>query len=104
MTSTASYPWVNDPAELERLNIQGEVLAPATRFILDLAGVRAGMRVLDLGSGTGDVAFAAADLVGPSGEVVGLDQSAEATATARARAAERGVANVTFIEGDIHES
>jgi SAM-dependent methyltransferase len=95
---------VNDQRELERLNRQGEVLAPATRFILDLAGLRTGMRVLDLGSGTGDVAFAAADRVGPAGEVVGLDQSAEAIATARARAAARGLANVTFIEGDLRES
>jgi cyclopropane fatty-acyl-phospholipid synthase-like methyltransferase len=36
------------------------------------------MRVLDLGSGTGDVAFVAAELVGLAGEVVGIDSSPEA--------------------------
>jgi SAM-dependent methyltransferase len=95
---------VNDQRELERLNKQGALLTPATRFILDLAGVRTGMRVLDLGAGTGDVAFDAADRVGPSGEVVGLDQSAEALAVARTRAAARGLRNVTFVEGDLRES
>ncbi|HEX2159616.1 MAG TPA: class I SAM-dependent methyltransferase [Actinomycetes bacterium] len=62
-----------------------------------------GMRVLDLGSGTGDVAFVAAELVGPAGEVVGIDSSPEAVATAQARAQQRGLGNVRFVMGDIHE-
>jgi SAM-dependent methyltransferase len=42
------------------------------------AGLKPGMRVLDLGCGAGDVAMLAADLVGPKGRVVGIDRSAEA--------------------------
>ncbi|HEV3498283.1 MAG TPA: hypothetical protein VHA34_18250 [Actinomycetes bacterium] len=67
----AGYQLGSDAVELERLNRQGMVLAPATRMILQAAGIGLGMRVLDLGSGTGDVAFVAAELVGPAGEVVG---------------------------------
>jgi SAM-dependent methyltransferase len=58
------------------------------------------MRVLDVGSGAGDVAFLVASLVGPAGEVVGTDRSATALAAARTRASERSLANVSFREGD----
>lgn len=99
----AGYQLGSDAVELERLNRQGMVLAPATRMILQAAGIGLGMRVLDLGSGTGDVAFVAAELVGPDGEVVGIDSSPEAVATAQVRAQQRGLGNVRFVVGDIHE-
>ena len=66
--------------ELARLELQGRALSPATYMIFDAAGIRPGMRVLDLGCGVGDVAFVAADLVGPDGYVIGVDRSAEALA------------------------
>jgi SAM-dependent methyltransferase len=101
-TGETRYQLGSDAAELERLNRQGRVLAPATRSILDAAGIRPGMRVLDLGSGAGDVAFVAAELVGPSGELVGIDRSPEAIARANMRAQQRGLGQVRFVEGDIH--
>jgi SAM-dependent methyltransferase len=97
------YQLGSGAAELERLDLQGRVLAPATRAILQTAGVRRDMRVLDLGSGAGDVAFAAAELAGPAGEVVGIDQSPDAVAKATARAGQRGLSNVRFVAGDIHD-
>jgi SAM-dependent methyltransferase len=97
------YQLGSDAAELQRLDLQGRVLAPATRTILAAAGVRPGMRVLDLGSGAGDVAFVAAGLAGPAGEVVGIDQSPDAVAKATARAGQRGLPNVRFVTGDIHD-
>ena len=54
--------------ELQRLARQAKVLRPTTREWFHAAGMAPGMRVLDVGSGTGDVAFLAAELVGPSGE------------------------------------
>jgi SAM-dependent methyltransferase len=89
--------------ELARLEAQGAAFAPATRMIFAEAGIRPGMRVLDLGSGAGDVAFVAADLVGPDGSVVGVDRSPEALARARLRAEQRGLAQVRFVEGDIND-
>jgi SAM-dependent methyltransferase len=97
------YALGSDAVELERLDHQGRVLAPATRAILEAAGVRRGLRVLDLGSGAGDVAFVAAELVGPQGEVIGVDKSPEAVAWANARADRRGLVNVRFVVGDIHD-
>jgi SAM-dependent methyltransferase len=89
--------------EVARLEAQGTAVAPATRMIFAEAGIRPGMRVLDLGCGAGDVAFVAADLVGPGGSVVGVDRSPEALARARLRARARGLAQVQFVEGDIHD-
>ena len=89
--------------EIVRLEAGGAALARATRMIFAEAGIRPGMRVLDLGCGAGDTAFVAADLVGPGGSVVGLDHSVEALARARLRAAQRGLGQVQFIEGDIHD-
>jgi SAM-dependent methyltransferase len=89
--------------EAGRLEIQGRALAPATRMILAEAGIRPGMRVLDLGCGAGDVAFVAAGLVGPDGSVVGVDRSPDALARARLRAGQRGLAQVQFVEGDVND-
>ena len=63
--------------ELGRLEIQGRALAPATRMIFAEAGIRSGMRVLDLGCGAGDVAFVAADLAGPDGSVLSSGHAQE---------------------------
>jgi SAM-dependent methyltransferase len=60
------------------------------------------MRVLDLGTGAGDVAFQVGDLVGPTGSVVGIDQSVKALAFAAHRAEQRGLTNLSFVHDDIH--
>ena len=89
--------------ELARLEAQGAARAPATRMIFAEAGIRPGMRVLDLGCGAGDVTFVVADLVGPGGSVIGVDHSPDALARARLRAAQRGLTQAQFVEGDIHD-
>ena len=99
----SNYEFGSGEDELARLERQGRALAPATRMIFAAAGIRSGMRVLDLGCGPGDVAFVAADLVGPDGYVVGIDRSPQALAQARRRAEQRGLARVRFVEGDIHD-
>jgi 2-polyprenyl-3-methyl-5-hydroxy-6-metoxy-1,4-benzoquinol methylase len=86
--------------ELARLAEQARLIGPITRHILERAGIVRGMRVLDVGSGVGDVAFLVADLVGREGEVVGYDRVGKALEVARRRASERGMANVSFREGD----
>jgi 2-polyprenyl-3-methyl-5-hydroxy-6-metoxy-1,4-benzoquinol methylase/ketosteroid isomerase-like protein len=89
--------------ELERLQVQGRLIEPITRGFFVDAGIVTGMRVLDVGSGVGDVAFLVADLVGETGEVVGVDRSATALALARQRAAAHPGRNVSFEEGDPSE-
>jgi SAM-dependent methyltransferase len=93
----------HDEDEIERLEYQAALLAPATKALLTLAGVSPGMRVLDLGTGAGDVALLAGDLVGPTGTVVGVDRSPDVVAIARARAAQRAASNVQFTTADVHD-
>ena len=87
--------------ELRRLEAQGAFLRPSTRDFLQRVGIEPGMRVLDLGCGAGDVAFLAAEMVGPSGEVVGIDRSEVATSTAAARARAKGLAQVRFLQREL---
>jgi SAM-dependent methyltransferase len=97
------YQLGSDEDELARLDLQGRALAPATRALFAAAGIRPGMQVLDLGSGAGDAAFVAAELVGTDGSVLGVDRSPQAVARARLRAEQHGLAQVRFVEGDIHD-
>ncbi len=69
---------------------QARLLRPYTERFFRAAGIAPGMRVLDLGSGVGDVALLAADIVGPSGRVVGLDRDAKGLERARQRTVEQG--------------
>lgn len=87
-----------DP-ELSRLEAQAELLRRPTRLLLEASGIGPGMRVLDLGTGLGHVARAVAEIVGPTGEVVGIDLDPRMIAAARARSS--GLANVRFAEGDV---
>lgn len=100
---SVTYPLARDRDELDRLDRQGRALRPTTRWILEQAGLGEGMRVLDLGSGTGDNALVARELVGPSGRVVGIDRSPDAVARASRRAEADGLSNVSFHVQDIHE-
>jgi ubiquinone/menaquinone biosynthesis C-methylase UbiE len=89
--------------ELQRLIGQGRWLGELTEQVLRAAGIRSGMRVLDVGCGAGDVSFLAATLVGRDGAVVGVDRSAEAIALAKRRAADVGLGNVSFVTQDLLE-
>lgn len=100
MPDDVPYILGHSGAELRRLMLQASILQPITRRLLLQAGLAPGMRVLDIGCGTGDVSLLAAELAGPSGAVVGIDRSAEAVATARARAEALGLRNVAFREAE----
>jgi len=95
-----SYLLGHSDRELERLARQALLVDPMTRAFFTEAGVATGMRVLDVGSGAGDVAILAARLVGPGGSVVATDRSEKALAVARARAAQLGLANLSLRVGD----
>ena len=86
--------------ELNRLDLQGIIYRDATRRALTDCGIATGMRVLDIGCGSGDVTRLAAELVGPSGSVLGIDMDAESVQSARVRAAQLGIENVAFEEGE----
>jgi SAM-dependent methyltransferase len=85
---------------LDRLAVQARLIGPMTRRYFRDAGIVPGMRVLDVGSGAGDTAFLAADLVGDTGEVVGVDRAPAALVVARGRADGMSLRNVSFRAGD----
>ena len=100
MADNPDYVLGHSDFELGRLARQERLIGQVTREYLLAAGIEPGMRVLDVGSGTGAVAFIAAELVGPTGEVVGSDLAATAVEAARAGATERSLNNVSFREGN----
>jgi ubiquinone/menaquinone biosynthesis C-methylase UbiE len=89
--------------EIRRLRLQAAILQPITSRLLLEAGLEPGMRVLDIGCGCGDVSMLAAQMVGPTGEVLAIDRSAEALAVARSSARAAGYANIRFLECNVED-
>ena len=87
-------------SEYQRLAAQANVWTPATRSALTRVGLSAGMQVLDVGCGTGAVMRLMADVVGPSGRVVGLDSDAVLGAEALAHLRSTGPDVFDFFAGD----
>lgn len=90
MSIPSNYVLGRSTHEYERLQLQGRILRPYTEKFFRAAGISPGMRVLDLGSGVGDVALLAADIVGPGGRVFGLERDQAALERARQRTVEQG--------------
>jgi len=89
-------------AEQARLIRQATLIAPHTERLFREAGIGVGHRVLDLGSGMGDVSMLVAGLVGASGEVVGIERDATSIERAQARVAAAGLRNVSFLNADVN--
>ena len=98
--SSPAYALGHSDRELERLSVQARLVNPITRRFFVEAGLAPGMQVLDVGSGVGDVAFLAAEIVGAAGEVLGTDRSPAALAVARERAKARSMRNVSYRKCD----
>src|SRR5512145_1013224 len=77
--------------------------APMTERMIVLAGIKPGMRVLDLASGNGEPGLPIAHAVGPVGHVLLTDQSPEQLDYAREKAQAQGLANVEIREADAEE-
>jgi ubiquinone/menaquinone biosynthesis C-methylase UbiE len=102
-TTTFDYALGYTNSEHDRLIRQAARIAPYTERLFRESGIGAGQRVLDLGSGVGDVSMLLARIVGPSGEVVGIERDASSIARAKARVAEAGFRNVNFTQADVHQ-
>jgi SAM-dependent methyltransferase len=97
----ASYIMGHDDRERRRLALQASILNPFTEQLLRRAGVSAGMHVLDLGCGIGELSLMAARMVGRHGTVTAIDVDPKALATAADRAREQALGNITFVHGTI---
>lgn len=77
-----------------------EASRSVTERLVELAGVRAGSRVLDIAAGTGEPSLTAARAAGSEGHVVATDISGAMLEVARDRAADLGLDNLEFVESD----
>jgi len=87
--------------ELRRLDVQGRLYRYTTLRAFQEGGLRSGMRVLDIGCGSGDVTLTAAEIVGPTGSVLGIDRGAEAIAAAREKAAALSIGTARFEQTEL---
>ena len=87
----------------ERLRILSRVMRPSSRALLERIGVKRGMNCLELGCGTGELAFDLAEMVGPAGRVVGADTNPALLMEARGKAIQRKLTNIEFRIFDIQQ-
>jgi ubiquinone/menaquinone biosynthesis C-methylase UbiE len=99
MPTKSEYLLGHSDQEIERLQLQAQCLEGVTRRLIRECGIAPGMRVLDLGTGVGDVAMLVAETVGPRGKVVGVDAGERAVRVARGRAEEVGLSQTEFVVG-----
>jgi ubiquinone/menaquinone biosynthesis C-methylase UbiE len=90
-------------AGFERLQLLARDRWPDTSALLARAGVRSGMRCIDLGCGGGEVSFEIAKLVAPDGHVTGVDMDEVKLELAREEAAARGIDNIEFRPANVNE-
>jgi ubiquinone/menaquinone biosynthesis C-methylase UbiE len=100
-TPDSDYLLGSSDREHECLIRQAARIAPLTERFFREAGIGPGQRVLDVGSGVGDVALLAARLVGSAGVVVGVERDPRSVTRARRRVTEADYRNVSFTESDI---
>ncbi len=78
--------------------------APASKKLIEFAGIKSGDRVLDLATGIGEPSISISKVVGTSGSVVATDISEEMLEIARERAQSEGVSNIEFKKMDMEEA
>lgn len=93
----------HSPTDLASTPAEAVLAALGCGNPLTRAQLRPGDVVLDLGSGGGIDAVAAAGRVGPGGKVIGLDASDQMLELARANAAKAGAANAEFVKGELED-
>jgi SAM-dependent methyltransferase len=101
LEETHEYLLGTDPAELERLRFQHLVWVGAAHELFERAGLAAGMHVLDLGCGPGFTTLELAHVVGPSGRVLAVDQSARFLGTLRQECLRLGLTQVESLRAPV---
>ncbi len=87
----------------ERLKVLARAHWPATSALFDQVGLGPSIRCLDLGCGGGEVTFEIARLIGPDGQVTGIDMDEIKLDLAREEANVRGLTNVEFRSENVNE-
>ena len=101
MSETQSYALGHAPREIQPLQVQSQLLKAFTRRLFEDAGITPGMKVLDVGCGAGDVSLLAAEFVGETGSVLGVDNNPSVIQIAQARVQQAGLPQVSFLAAAI---
>jgi SAM-dependent methyltransferase len=96
-----SYVLGNLAKEIKRLEIQAGLFGPLSRDALVKAGIKKGMRCIDIGCGSGSVTRMMSDIVGRTGRVVGVDIDEKYLEYCRSVSTQ---SNVEFVRDDISDS
>ncbi|MBL8797716.1 MAG: methyltransferase domain-containing protein [Planctomycetia bacterium] len=96
MKGSHSYILATGQHDVDRLRLLNQVYGPGSEALLRRAGLAPGMRVVEMGCGSGNMSCWLASQVGETGSVVGFDASPEQIEQARRQAQERGLKNLTF--------
>lgn len=106
MQNGSDKPYILATGEkaVSRLDLLERIFGPATRQLLSTAGLCSGMRVAEIGCGIGLTARWISTQVGPCGFVTGVDSSSEQLRIGEKSAAEAGITNLSFREGNAYET
>src|SRR5262245_44785064 len=88
--------------DVKRLRLLHEVYGPGTEALFHRVGLREGLRVVEIGCGSGNIACWVAQQVGPSGSVIGIDVSPQQIEVARKQAQRRDLRNIDFHVADAY--
>lgn len=97
------YMLAQGAADVDRLALLNQLYGPSSEALLLAAGLQPGMRVVEIGCGSGNMICWLAGRVGTTGRVIGVDTSAESLEQARSQVQERGIQNVDFLCGDVNQ-
>lgn len=78
----------------------GRFYIPIAQRLIEVANLQSACKILDIATGTGIVALAAAEKVGAQSKIIGIDISAGMLSNAKQKLAASGLQNVEFIEAD----
>jgi len=98
------YVLATGEAGARRLELLDRIYGPETQRILSKIGIPQAGRAADIACGTGSTTVWLAKEVGPEGEVVGLDVSADQIKVAAQRAATQGATNIRFVEASAYDT
>lgn len=109
-TNSTTEPTPADPSEyilgtgeqeIDRLGLQHRIWSAVAHTLWERAGIQPGMTVMDVGCGPGHATMDLAELVGPSGRVLAIDESAFFLKHLNDRVQGRGLTNVERMLGDV---
>jgi ubiquinone/menaquinone biosynthesis C-methylase UbiE len=97
------YVLGTDAQEAARLGLQHRLWSAYTHLLWERARIQPGMSVLDLGCGPGHATMDLAEIVGPTGQVIAIDESAGFLKQLNDMAVARKMTHIERVLGDVHD-